>query len=841
MFHQRFFKLTIVNKENVDRFFEEYERAKQIFFDFETSGLDVRYKGKDYAVGLTIAFEDSVSKEVYYIPFRHYFEGSYIGCGRLDYRKNTAVFDDAKNFPDFLPEKFSGEYYNMDIVDFMERLKPLMENGGKEYIAHHISFDLHLFANEGVDIVKVFETNTFTDTQIAVHTLDEEQEKNLEAVTETIFSVKKSHFKDTIMTVTKEEKKLLGLASNSNASFQHVQIPIGAQYSAEDVYFMKEMYEPILNALREDGGYEYFREVRMPYMKVLWKMERNGIKVDIEKLESMIKLAEEKLEELTYKIYEVVGAKFNINSGQQLFEILYGFKKKLKDRKTGEYRESFNEDLVTLNFGFQPIAWTDGGKSRDIALRTPKTDKDALKKLLRQTPKREDGHKLIKLLQDYFKLTKLYTAFMLGIKEKIYCDGKVHPSFNQNGCLVANTLIPTDRGLFRIQDLVTDALVDGEFVSKTYTLLNRNLEPEKTSHIVKYENRNTIKIRTALGVTIEGTENHPIICNKYSSKDLYLNRNSCRFKNLYKKKDAQIFKRLDEINTETYVAVPYGYNFFAKDYQKLEYEYVAMRSGFKQVKLPEILDEDVAEFMGMYYADGCLSDTNGTFTICFTNGDSCVINRIQELSLRLFGIKAHVRDCHPHRNSFDIRISAKRLASIEKAFQLKRGCTNKVIPDIILQSPRSVVIAFIKGMTLDSYFVEESNKKQLRFTVSNEQSLLQLQTLLLNLGIIGGARHLNTYTGNVYMLTLTNGEYLKFRDIVGFVQKKKYKDFEYQRISGQYLVDEGNSLIWVKVKEIDKGRADVYDFTLPETHSFISNGFISHNTSSFRLSCSEPN
>lgn len=190
MFHQRFFKLTIVNKENVDRFFEEYERAKQIFFDFETSGLDVRYKGKDYAVGLTVAFEDSVSKEVYYIPFRHYFEGSYIGCGRLDYRKNTAVFDDAKNFPDFLPEKFSGEYYNMDIVDFMERLKPLMENGGKEYIAHHISFDLHLFANEGVDIVKVFETNTFTDTQIAVHTLDEEQEKNLEAVTETIFSVK---------------------------------------------------------------------------------------------------------------------------------------------------------------------------------------------------------------------------------------------------------------------------------------------------------------------------------------------------------------------------------------------------------------------------------------------------------------------------------------------------------------------------------------------------------------------------------------------------------------------------------------------------------------------------
>lgn len=432
MFHQKFFKLTILNRDNLDRFFDEYARAKQIFFDFETSGLSTRYIGRDYAVGLTVAFEDAISKEVYYAPFRHCFEGVYNPEGRFDYRQ-TGAFDDAKNFPDFQPEKFFGEYYNIDIVEFMKRLKPLMENGGKEYIAHHISFDLHSFANEGIDIVKVFETNTFTDTQVAVHTLDEEQEKNLEAVTEMIFNVKKSHYKDTIMTVTKEEKKELGLASNSNACFQHVQIPIGAQYSAEDVYFMKEMYNPILNALKEDGGYEYFRDVRMPYMKVLWKMERNGIRIDEKKLDSMTKLALEKLDELKYKIYEIVGVEFNINSGQQLYEILYGFKKKLKDRKTGEYKESFNEKLVKLNFGYKPVNWTDGGKNRDKILQTPKTDKDAIKKLLRQESKREGGQELLKLLQDFFKLTKLYTAFMVGIKEQIYCDGKVHPSFNQNG------------------------------------------------------------------------------------------------------------------------------------------------------------------------------------------------------------------------------------------------------------------------------------------------------------------------------------------------------------------------------------------------------------------------
>lgn len=441
MFHQKYFKLRVVQtRKDIDNFIKLFKKAKKVFFDTETSGLEVRWIGKDYLVGYTFAFEDEVSKDVFYIPVRHDFTGKFNGDGRfgnVEKYFNVLGAKEGKSFndyfPDFNPLLFEGNYVNIDNDYFIFKLKPLIEGGGKEYIAHHISFDLHLLANEGIDVFKMFEVNTFMDTQIACHTIDEEQEKKLEKITETVFSIKKSDFSNTISTVTSAEKRSLGLKPNSNASFQHVQIPIGGQYSAEDVYFMKQLYYPVLDGLERDGSLKIFWETYMPFMKVLWKMERRGIKIDLEKLDHMTKLALDTMDKLSYEIYEIVGVKFNIKSNQQISEILYGFKKRIRDKKNGGYKESFNEDLVKLNFGFKPVDWTAGGVSKDEKLKTPKSDKDALKKLLKQRCKKEGGHRLVELLQIYFKLDKLCNTFMIGLKDSVYCDGKIHCSYNQNG------------------------------------------------------------------------------------------------------------------------------------------------------------------------------------------------------------------------------------------------------------------------------------------------------------------------------------------------------------------------------------------------------------------------
>lgn len=456
MYHQKFFNLKIVQTKDLDNFFELFKSAKKVFFDTETSGLYVRHEGADYVVGYTFAFEDSVSKDVFYVPVRHVFEGVYAENDRFKFLTPSLL----KSFPDFHKELFEGEYYNVDAYDFAQRLKEIMEKGGKEYIAHNITYDLHLLANEGIDIEKVFERNTFQDTQIMVHTIDESVEKNLESVTKRLFHVEKSHYSDTIKTVTKDEKLSQGLKATQNASFQHVQIPIGGQYSAEDVWFMKQMFPMLLQGLIDDNSLEIYTKCRIPFMKVLWKMERKGVKVDIDALDKMQELAEKEAENLKYKMFELTGVEFNPDSSQHLYEILFGFKKKtiqlttqaqleydtqsqgmttakkaqlkksfMSNRNCVCFKESYNEPNIKVSFGFKPVDWTDGGTYEYEELKTPKTGGEVLKKLLKQNVSKS-GHEFIELLVAYKKLSKLISAFMIGLRECIYSDGKVHCSFN---------------------------------------------------------------------------------------------------------------------------------------------------------------------------------------------------------------------------------------------------------------------------------------------------------------------------------------------------------------------------------------------------------------------------
>ena len=460
MYHQKYFKLHIVQEDTLNDFLNLFKKAKQVFWDTETSGLNVRAVGKDYTVGFTYAFDDATSKDVFYVPVRHVFEGKYEDNGRFSFLKKSQL----EKFPDFCPEKFEGTYYNVDSFKFAAELKSIMECGGKEYIAHNQDYDLHLLANEGIDIYKVFDVNTFQDTQIMVHTLDENVEKNLESVTKMIFKVEKSHYSDTIKTVTKEEKLSQGLKATNNASFQHVQIPIGAQYSAEDVWFMKQMYPMLEKGLREDDSYDIYLKCRMPFMKALWKMERKGVSVDIAALDKMQELAEKELENSKYKMFSLAGVEFNPDSGQHLYEILFGFKKKvmrltpsaqnafevesvgytttektkLKNLYMNEpshvmFVESCNNNLVDVNFGFKPIEFTTGGKYGYEELQTPKTGGDILKALLKQKNVDAKAHDFITELVTYKKLSKLISAFMIGLRENIYSDGKVHCSFNLTG------------------------------------------------------------------------------------------------------------------------------------------------------------------------------------------------------------------------------------------------------------------------------------------------------------------------------------------------------------------------------------------------------------------------
>lgn len=859
MYHQKFFNLKIVQTKDLDNFFELFKSAKKVFFDTETSGLYVRHEGADYVVGYTFAFEDSVSKDVFYVPVRHIFEGVYVENDRFKFL--TASF--LKNFPDFHKELFEGEYYNVDAYDFAQRLKEIMERGGKEYIAHNITYDLHLLANEGIDVEKVFEKNTFQDTQIMVHTIDESVEKNLESVTKRLFHVEKSHYSDTIKTVTKDEKLSQGLKATQNASFQHVQISIGGQYSAEDVWFMKQMFPMLLQGLIDDNSLEIYSKCRIPFMKVLWKMERKGVKVDIDALDKMQELAEKEAENLKYKMFELTGVEFNPDSSQHLYEILFGFKKKtvqltaqaqleydtqsqgmttakkaqlkksfMSSRNCVCFKESYNEPNIKVNFGFKPVDWTDGGTYEYEELKTPKTGGEVLKKLLKQNVSKR-GHEFIELLVAYKKLSKLISAFMIGLRECIYSDGKVHCSFNICGCLTGDTLIPTEKGLLPIGSIANDLEHDTPVGVET-AIVNKDLEWENTRYIVKFEKVPVIKLTTALGMEIAGSHIHPIMACKYHNV-----KNNTRFRRYLGSSEGECWKKLEEINPTDHIVIPIGYNKFAKSYKEISYEtFKGTEHCKKEVTLPKVLDEDLAEFLGIYYADGCLHDSNGSFSVVITNGNEDAVKRVCELSKKLFNVEAKVSY---KQNSATICITAKRLCVIENALEMVRGCRNKVIPNIILQSPANVVKAFIKGMTLDSCVVDSENKTFLKFTVSNHVSAKHLQEILLNIGIVSSVRQDTSKTLNVFHVIVYNEWYEKFKNEIGFVESCKnvlYTRGKADKHNGYIYLD---NKIYVKVIKKEFLEEDVYDFNVPNTHSFISMPCISHNTDSWRLSSQMPN
>ncbi len=139
-----------------------------------------------------------------------------------------------------------------------------------------------------------------------------------------------------------------------------------------------------------------FEDIEMPLISVLAEMELNGIKINLEMIAKLLKSGNKELAKLEEKIYKHAGGEFNINSPQQLSEILF---KKLalhgKVRKTG------------------------GG-----ALSTAAPELEKLR----------EEHPIIDLILQYRELQKLKTTYIEPFPLLIdKSDGRIHTTYNQTG------------------------------------------------------------------------------------------------------------------------------------------------------------------------------------------------------------------------------------------------------------------------------------------------------------------------------------------------------------------------------------------------------------------------
>ena len=153
-----------------------------------------------------------------------------------------------------------------------------------------------------------------------------------------------------------------------------------------------ELKQLLLNKLEDKKLLKLYCDIEIPLIKVLVEMEFNGIKVDTEYLNELSKKWEKELSSITEKVHELAGEEFNLNSPQQLGDILF-------------------EKL-----GLPVIKKTKTGYSTSI---------DVLEEL-------EDKHEIIPLIMDYRQAAKFKSTYIDALPPLVNSeDGRIHTSFNQ--------------------------------------------------------------------------------------------------------------------------------------------------------------------------------------------------------------------------------------------------------------------------------------------------------------------------------------------------------------------------------------------------------------------------
>ena len=810
--------------DSIDRLREVVREWKQVpafAFDTETNTLEVLGENKNFRlVDITVSWGDGNNYE---IPLGHLRD------------------EDLER--------------NLDLEEVVELIKPIFENPNVLIVGHNLKYDLHVLRRVGITVT----TDSLFDTMLASWICDENTPNGLKENSAEKMGVPQTHFKEVTDGIPNDVKKAFGYKANSKVhDFGLVLIDDGSDYCIGDAFYTWCNFLGFRQEIVDEEMDKIYYVKMIPFLKVLLEMEEQGTTVDIDRLKEMGVEMQEDIESLQYKIYELAGCIFNIGSSSQKSLILFGiddytipfeeylekYKKKnakrLAKSKTGldvkKVKESYDEkqkdpdrlSILSNSFDFKVMGYTASG--------APSTDSDTiwrLSQLKTKNRRKQEGVEMCKAILEYSKLSKLKTAFVDGILEQLYEDGKAHPSFNQIGCVEGNTLIPTIQGLIPIKNLSSD-FKDGVRLPLKTQIVNRYCEFESTSHIVQFKDENTKVIETALGIKLECSSIHPVITNCYTSREYYNNSFGCR-KSFYLD-SSKTWCKAEDLTTDKYLYVPIGYHSFSETNPYFEVKDAVLQTNAKKAIIPNTMSDRLAEFLGIYYADGSIHDNNGSFSIRITNTNEDVHKRVLELSLELFGVVATVS-----KDKSEVSITAKSLSQIETLYEMKRGCVNKVIPNCILKSTEECIKAFLRGVTLDSCVIQDNEKAYLKITVSNYISASYIQSILFNIGIISSVTQGVSKTENVYLVTIYNEQYEKFRDEIGFVESEKDIIISYSGTSNHNYLKSDDKGIWVKVRSVIDSFNTVYDFSVPNTHSFISGSFISHNTDSGRISCSRPN
>jgi len=371
--------------------------------------------------------------------------------------------------------------------------------------------------------------------------------------------------------------------------------------------------------------------------------------------------------------------------------------------------------------------------------------------------------------------------FLPQIKTKIINEGWA--------CATGDSLLITSRGIMRFDALYAErqspvSVAIGE-PSASYAVLDYHCQPDTP----------TIRITTKRGFTIEGAHQHRVLLR--DGRWVYL----------------------QDIAIGDEVALAVGTEVWSESYQPLPTARSRSATLADALNLPEHLDEEFAYLLGYFVGDGNFTKSG----IGFTTGDAEIVERLTSL-LRSWGCNPRVKyDLQNNSARWRIAVHSRTLRELLIAIGLspERKARQKIVPPIVLQSPREVVAAFLRGyFDADAY----AGSAGVILSSASESLIRTVQTVLLNFGVLSS---ISPPQQGVYQLAIRGASARVFAEKIGFGLKRKAEALQ-RYIENRHWFCRQES--FDPVVKIERGRADVYDITVAHAHRYVANGMIHHNS-----------
>lgn len=332
---------TVLTAEQLQAWVARAEAAALLSFDTETDALDAM---RANLVGISLAVEPGRAA---YIPVGHDYPGA--------------------------PPQLAREAV-------LDALRPVLENPQIKKLGQHGKYDLHVLRRHGV-AVQGYHDDTMLESFVLNSTASRH---DMDSLAMRYLGYTTIKFEDV---AGKGAKQI---------PFSQVGLEEASRYAAEDADITLRLHHALNPQLQATPSLErVYREIEMPLVPVLARIEANGVHIDMVELRRQSQDLSVRMLAAQQKATELAGHTFNLDSPKQLQAVLF--------------------DELQL----PALVKTPKGQ--------PSTNEEALEAIAEQ-------HELPRVILEYRGLAKLRSTYTDKLPEMVNPDtGRVHTSYHQSG------------------------------------------------------------------------------------------------------------------------------------------------------------------------------------------------------------------------------------------------------------------------------------------------------------------------------------------------------------------------------------------------------------------------